>query len=77
MIHKGKYKYPKSLDSWPLIISFILFSWFENVGNGSNPQTLATLVSVYTILTFIFMYLYGAKDWLEKGDVFRKIEGQV
>ena len=70
MIHKGKYKYPKSLDSWPLIISFILFSWFENVGNGSNPQTLATLVSVYTVLTFVCMYLYGPKDWLEKGDVF-------
>ena len=70
LIHKGKYKYPKSLDAWPLIISFVLFSWFENVGNGSNPQTLATLITVYTVLTFIFMYLYGPKDWLEKGDVF-------
>ena len=25
VINKGKYAYPKSLDSWPLIISFLLF----------------------------------------------------
>ena len=70
MINKGKYAYPKSLDSWPLIISFLLFAWFENVGNGSNPFNLSVLITIYSSASFVLMYLYGAKTWLERGDVF-------
>ena len=70
MINKGKYAYPKSLDSWPLIISFLLFAWFENVGNGSNPFNLSILITIYSSASFVLMYLYGAKTWLERGDVF-------
>lgn len=70
LINKGRYEYPKSLDVWPIIISFILFAWFENVGNGSNPLTLSVIMTSYTVLSLLFMYLFGAKQWLEKGDVF-------
>ena len=70
MINKGKYAYPKSLDSWPLIISFLLFAWFENVGNGSNPFNLSILITIYSSASFVLIYLYGAKTWLERGEVF-------
>ena len=66
----GLLKYPKVLDVWPIIFSFLLFSWFENVGNGSSPLTLSILITFYSVLTITFMFLFGCKTWLEKGDVF-------
>ena len=47
-----------------------MFSWFENVGNGSSPLTLSILITFYSALTITFMFLFGCKTWLEKGDVF-------
>ena len=69
-LNKGLLKYPKALDVWPIIFSFLLFSWFENVGNGSSPLTLSILITFYSVLTITFMFLFGCKTWLEKGDVF-------
>ena len=69
-LNKGLLKYPKALDVWPIIFSFLLFSWFENVGNGSSPFTLSILITFYSVLTITFMFLFGCKTWLEKGDVF-------
>ena len=69
-LNKGLFKYPKELDVWPIIFSFLLFSWFENVGNGSNPLTLSILITIYSLTTITLMFLFGCKTWLEKGDLF-------
>ena len=69
-LNTGLFTYPKQLDVWPIIFSFLLFSWFENVGNGSNPLTLSILITIYSLATITFMFLFGCKTWLERGDVF-------
>ena len=68
-LNTGLFTYPKKLDVWPIIFSFLLFSWFENVGNGSSPLTLSTLITIYSLVTITCMFLFGCKTWLERGDV--------
>lgn len=74
-IFKGKikpiYKWPSSLDTWPALIVFFIFAWFENVYSGSSaPNILAISLIGYSIYSFGGMFIFGRHVWLRHADPF-------
>lgn len=63
--------YPSWLGVWPAVALFWVFAWFELVYEESTlPQVLATLILVYSGLTWLGMAAFGRDNWLEKGEAF-------
>ena len=63
--------YPHWLGAWPAVIFFMIFAWLEVVSEaGDRPSSLATVVLIYSLLTWIGMLLFGRDAWLENGEVF-------
>ena len=63
--------YPDGLGTWPAIIFFFLFAWMEIVWPGSDvPSNIAIALSIYSMFTWLGMFLYGREAWLAKGEVF-------
>jgi hypothetical protein len=68
--------YPRWLAVWPAFVLFILFAWMELVWSGRNvPAKLAAALLVYSALTWLGMFLFGRKVWLEHGEVFTLVFG--
>ena len=64
-------RWPATLGVWPAFLGLFLFRWVENVFPlGANPQTLASFVIVYALITFAGMLYFGKDTWLNKGDPF-------
>ena len=56
--------YPESFGRWPAAIGLLVFTWIElGSGWGEEPATLATAVAGYSVLTLIFMGVYGVEPW--------------
>jgi len=63
--------YPDGLATWPALIFFFIFAWMEITWPGSGvPFNIATALSIYSVLTWIGMFLYGREVWLERGEAF-------
>jgi hypothetical protein len=63
--------YPTRLSAWPAVLLFLAFAWVEIVYTGSGvPLNVATLVLVYSSVTFIGMWWFGRDEWLRNGEVF-------
>jgi hypothetical protein len=63
--------YPEWLGRWPAAIGLLAFTWIElGSGWGEEPATLATAVAGYTVLTLIFMGVYGVEPWTRTGETF-------
>ena len=68
---KPKFTYPVWLDLWPAILFFWLFAWLELVSEmAKSPSTLATLILIYSSMTWLGMAVFGEKVWLAKGEAF-------
>ena len=64
-------QYPTKVGYWPAFILFICFAWLEINWSGSNtPSSVATALSVYTVLTFSGMWFYGRENWLKYCECF-------
>ena len=69
-------RYPKWLDVWPAILLFFLFAWVEsNYARAGEPRQLATLIIIYTLITWGGMLLFGRHQWLRRGEAFAKLYG--
>ncbi len=63
--------YPERLGHWPAAIGLLAFTWIELAsGWGEHPQTLATAVVGYSVLTLAAMAIYGAEPWARRGEAF-------
>ncbi|MEW5991134.1 MAG: hypothetical protein AB1736_07275, partial [Chloroflexota bacterium] len=62
--------YPERLGHWPAAIAFAAIVWLELVVAGGGSQTLAQVITGYTIFTLAMMAQYGRRAWLEHGEVF-------
>ena len=63
--------YPERLGHWPAAIGLFVFTWIELAsGWGEHPQTLATAVVGYSVLTLAAMAIYGAEPWARRGEAF-------
>jgi hypothetical protein len=62
---------PASIGVWPAIILFMGFAWFELVAEGAkSPAALATAISLYSVVTWAGMALFGRDIWLARGEAF-------
>ncbi|MDP6058631.1 MAG: hypothetical protein QGH33_07050, partial [Pirellulaceae bacterium] len=63
--------YPTWLGVWPATALFAVFAWFELIYDQAKlPQTLATFVLLYSLLTWLGMAVFGRDQWLSKGEAF-------
>ncbi len=63
--------YPSCLGKWPALILFFVFAWMELISDfGEHPFTLASLIVVYSLITWTGMAVYGRKPWEENGETF-------
>jgi hypothetical protein len=64
-------EYPESFGRWPAAIGLLGFTWIElGSGWGEEPATLATAVAGYSVLTLIFMGVFGVEAWSRLGETF-------
>ncbi|MBT7956467.1 MAG: hypothetical protein HN731_14845 [Rhodospirillaceae bacterium] len=63
--------YPSALGHWPAFIFFLAFAWLEiNWSGASSPSKVATVLTVYSLITFMGMLIYGRTTWLKYGECF-------
>jgi hypothetical protein len=68
--------YPAGLGVIPGIVLFVIFAWLEIVWEGASaPRNLATVLIVYSAITWIGMATFGRETWLRHGEVFSIIFG--
>jgi hypothetical protein len=63
--------YPRWLGMWPAIVLFTAFAWAELVYlERAVPAQLALMVTVFSLITWTGMLLFGRGVWLRHGDPF-------
>ena len=66
-----KKKWPKFWGVWPAVVLFFIYRWVENVyPNSAEPNSLAALIVLYSLITFAGMFYFGKENWLRFGDPF-------
>ncbi|MBT06003.1 MAG: hypothetical protein CMM32_03690 [Rhodospirillaceae bacterium] len=66
--------YPTWLGYWPSFMFFLSFVWIELVWPHKEvPATLATVITLYTLITWTGMTIYGKQSWLKYGECFSVI----
>ncbi|MQF69721.1 hypothetical protein FIM12_05260 [SAR202 cluster bacterium AD-804-J14_MRT_500m] len=72
------FPYPKALGVWPGFVLFFIFAWIELVFQGSSlPINIARLIVMYTGITWVGMWIFGRKVWLQHGEFFTLIFGFI
>ncbi len=70
-VYAGKINYPDRLGKWPALIFLVVFSWFEIVSpNSGSPFYISLVTIMYSVITFLGMYLFGPFTWLANGELF-------
>ena len=65
------FKYQAKWELWPAVILFILFAWFENIYPfNADPRHLGIAIILYSIFTWVGMYLFSKDIWLNQCDPF-------
>jgi hypothetical protein len=59
---RGRIAYPAWLGDWPALALYLAFIWFELFGLG-RPVPLAKMLTAYTALNLVGVWLVGAKAW--------------
>jgi len=66
--------YPNWLGYWPSFLFFLSFVWIELVWPYKEvPATLATVIILYSLITWTGMTIYGKRSWLKYGECFSVI----
>ena len=66
--------WPQRAQSWPALVMLLVFGWVELVfPYRATPLVLATLVLVYSGLTWAGMARYGPDAWLRHADPFHRV----
>ena len=64
-------QYPAWLGVWPASLMFLVFVWGELVWTSNAiPFNLAISTLIYTVITWLGMFLYGRETWLQRGETF-------
>ena len=75
---KPNLTYPKNLAYLPTLVFYFLLIWLELLsgGLGTKPNILSQMLLIYTTLTLLAAYLFGA-DWFQYGEFFSVFFKQV
>ena len=64
-------EWPEGYGIWPALALFAAYRWAElALPERSDPETLAMLIIVYSVVTFTAMWYFGKHTWLRFGDPF-------
>ena len=67
-------QYPKRYGAWPSVAGLLALVWVEVVSPlGSNAAALGALVAVYTVVTLVGAWLYGADRWFSTVDPIARV----
>ena len=62
---------PGWVGAWPAVALFLWFAWAEIAwGNNYIPANLAFAASIYSLITWWGMALFGREEWLRRGEAF-------
>jgi hypothetical protein len=60
---------PRWLGCWPAVVLFFAFAWFELIDPApDDPARLARAASLYWLLSFVAMLVFGYRDWSRRGE---------
>jgi hypothetical protein len=75
---RGVFKLPGATGVWPALALLVAFAWIEVVWqDNAVPANVARLALGYSLATWTGMVLFGADDWLKRGEVFTVYFGFV
>ena len=75
---RPRLRYPAVLGVWPASLLLLVFSWIELVyPSPAVPRHIAGFATVYTLLTWVGMALFGSRTWLQHGEVFTLVFGTL
>ncbi len=67
---------PGWLGVWPAVLLYALFAWLELVwGDSDRPASIAWMVLIYSLISWLGMALFGREQWLRRGEVFNLVFG--
>jgi hypothetical protein len=72
------FSYPDRLGRWPAVLGVFLFVWIELIAGGGaspSPHDIAVGTVIYSVVTFACMALFGAEEWIARGDTFNAYFG--
>ena len=62
---------PRRTGVWPGLILFAVFAWLELVWSASDvPYALGRALALYSLITLLGMFAFGASRWLDHGEFF-------
>ncbi len=68
--------YPEALGVWPATVLLLMLAWLELVFPGAAvPSNIASMLVVYTLITWTGMFLFGRERWLRQGEAFSLVFG--
>ncbi|MEX0674184.1 MAG: hypothetical protein WD067_05380 [Gaiellaceae bacterium] len=63
--------YPERLGRWPAAVLLFAFVSMELVyENPSDPKALALAIYLYSAITWLGMFIFGRRAWLDAGEMF-------
>ena len=66
---RGRYEYPARLAYWPALALYMAFIWIELFAHN-RPHSLAVMLSVYTGINLLGVWLIGKTAWFRYGEFF-------
>jgi hypothetical protein len=74
--NRPRLDYPEAVGVWPACLLLLVFSWIELVyPSPAEPRHIAWFATVYSLLTWVGMALFGSETWLQRGEVFTLVFG--
>ena len=68
--------YPNWLGVWPAVLLFMAFAWVELVYTSAGvPSVLASLILIYSVITWAGMAIFGKDTWVAHGEAFSLVFG--
>lgn len=62
---------PEKAGYWPAIVLFVAFAWFELIDIApEDPKRLAAFISIFWLINFVAVLVFGETDWFERGEPF-------
>jgi hypothetical protein len=68
-IEKGRFKYPMRLGYYPAFAFYLVLIWSE-LFVLPNPFYLGKLLSIYSLIIIVGVWLYGAAAWFQYAEIF-------
>ncbi|MBI3127774.1 MAG: hypothetical protein HYZ11_09240 [Candidatus Tectomicrobia bacterium] len=69
---------PGWVGAWPAAALFLWFAWGELAWRDNHiPASLAFAASVYSLITWLGMALFGREEWLRRGEAFSAVFGLI